>query len=231
MIAKQLFPGLYLLRLGILNAFLLDCGELTLIDAGVAGSEKRVLQALAELGRQPGDLRHILVTHLHIDHTGGLAALQKSTGAQVWMGAADAAAHRQGQAMRPVRPAPGLFNQILVAVSRVGRPVAVEPAPVAHELQGGEALDFAGGLQVIHLPGHTAGSMAFLWPAHGGVLFVGDAATRMFGPLSWLFIYEDFEEGRRSLQRLESLPFEAACFGHGKPILRGAPAAFKARFG
>ncbi len=230
MIARQLFPGLHLISLSFVNVYLLDDGELTLIDAGIAGSEKRILRALAELGKQPGDLRHILITHLHMDHVGGLPALQRASGARVWMGAADAATYRQGQSMRPVQPAPGWLNRLVGMGMRspADRPPLPETAPLAHELRGGERLDFAGGLQVIHAPGHTAGHTIFLWPKHGGVLILGDAASRMFGGLGWSFIYEDFEAGRRALQAMSALRFETVCFSHGAPVAAGK---FKKRFG
>src|SRR5207302_1553049 len=71
-----------------------------------------------------------------------------------------------------------------------------------------------------------AGQLAFLWPEHGGVLLAADAAASVFG-LSLSPMYEDLDEGRRSLAKLASLDFEVACFGHGRPIAGGAAGRFR----
>ena len=69
------------------------------------------------------------------------------------------------------------------------------------------------------------GQLAFLWPEHGGVLIAADAAAHVVG-LTLSPMYEDVDEGRRSLSKLAGLEFEVACFGHGKPIKSGASRRF-----
>ena len=68
---------------GLSNAYLVDEGALTLVDAGLPGRARELLAAVEKLGRRPRDVRTIAVTHHHVDHVGGLAALQKTTGAGV----------------------------------------------------------------------------------------------------------------------------------------------------
>lgn len=101
----------------------------------------------------------------------------------------------------------------------------VEPAEVEHMIGDGATLSVAGGMQVIHIPGHCAGQVAFLWPEQGGVMFAADAASNMFG-LGYAPINEDLVLGRRSLRKLSKFKFEVACFGHGKPIVKGAAERF-----
>src|SRR6476660_9403720 len=73
MALKQLAPGAYMLPLGFVNAFFLEGRDgLVLIDTGIPGSAEKILAAVRELGRQPADIRHILLTHVHADHTGSL---------------------------------------------------------------------------------------------------------------------------------------------------------------
>src|SRR5690349_8998227 len=80
MALEQLAPNLYGLALGPINTFLVvDADGLTLIDTGAPGSEGAILGAIAELGKQPSDLRRIVLTHCHPDHAGSAAALQKAT--------------------------------------------------------------------------------------------------------------------------------------------------------
>ncbi|RPJ51772.1 MAG: MBL fold metallo-hydrolase [Chloroflexi bacterium] len=230
MIAKSIVPGIYAIPLGFVNTFLLDLGELTLIDAGIAGSDRKILQALAELGKQPADLHHILITHLHTDHTGGLAALRQATGAAVYMHPLEAADYSKGITMRQMQPGPGLLSKVMTRVFASRRTSRSEAAPVDYELQDGQVLDFAGNLQVIQAPGHTAGHVVFLSPAGGGVLFMGDACSHMLS-LGWSPIYENREEARRTLRKLASLDFETACFSHGGPITPQANRQFQAKFG
>ncbi|MBA3946854.1 MAG: MBL fold metallo-hydrolase [Herpetosiphonaceae bacterium] len=232
MTAKQLVPGVYAISLGFVNTFVIDAGELTLIDTGLAGSASRILAALRQLGRQPADLQHIILTHCHADHTGSLRKLQQESGAIIFMHPVDAALVGEGQASRPVRPAPGLMNAVVfqLMMMRQSSVATVEPVTVDHEVQDGEELPIAGGLQVIATPGHTVGHISLLLPQHGGVLFVGDAAGNMFG-LSYSPIYEDLDAGQHSLGQLATLEFDVACFGHGRAIIGGAAAQFRQKWG
>lgn len=231
MIAKTVVPGVYTIPLGMVNAFLIDDGELTLIDTGIPGSLNKILLAIEELGKRTTDLKHIVVTHLHADHTGSLAAVKKATGATVYMHPVDAETFLQGVVMRPVQPAPALVFKLAARLMRGRAPsMNVETTGIDCELSDGQSLDFAGGLQVIHAPGHAAGQVALLWPKQGGVLFAADAATHFMG-LNWAPIYEDFEEGKRSLRKLAGLRFEAAVFGHGSAITREADRRFREKFG
>lgn len=230
MSVKSVVPGVYVIPISVVNAFLLDDGELTLIDTGIPGSLNTILLAMEALGKKPTDLKHILVTHLHGDHTGSLAAIKKATGAVVHMHPVDAETFLRGEVMRPTKPAPVLIYQIVSRLMGGAAKMTVETTPIDRELQDGQTLDFAGGLRVIHASGHAAGQVVFLWPKQGGVLFTADAASHMFG-LGWAPIYEDFEEGKRTLRQLAGLTFQTAVFGHGGPITKGADQQFREKFG
>lgn len=221
----QVAPGFWQVSLGFVNAFLVDTDDgLILIDTGIAESAPLILDAVREIGRTPGDLREILVTHCHSDHAGSLAELKRVSGASATMHRLDAAMVRQGVAIRPMTPAPGIFNAIVCRFLLPSAPKTVAPAEVEHEVADGEKT--AGGFRAIHVPGHCAGQLAFLWPRHGGVLIAADAAANVFG-LKLSPLYEDLEDGLRSLAKLSTLDFEIACFGHGKPILMGAAGRFR----
>jgi glyoxylase-like metal-dependent hydrolase (beta-lactamase superfamily II) len=228
-IPKQVASGVYQLGLGFVNVFFVedDEGGLWLIDAGVRPGAERIGEGLRALGRAPKELRGVVITHLHGDHVGGLAAVKQHTGAEVWAQAEDAAAVREGTRVRALEPGPGLLRTFIVrAMGR--RPARVEdPIAVEHEVADGETLPF--GAKALHTPGHTAGHLALLLPRDSGVLIAGDAATNMLrldvGP-----IYEDIDEGMRSLRRLADLQFETALFAHGRPLRPRAAERFRARF-
>jgi glyoxylase-like metal-dependent hydrolase (beta-lactamase superfamily II) len=231
MTVKQIAPGVHAIPLGGVNAFLLEAEDgLVLIDTGMPGSAAKILKVVGELGKQPSDIRHILVTHCHPDHTGSLVELKQATSAPAYMHAADAALLQAGQVMRPFQAGPGLLNGIIYRLlPLLLKSTAVTPIPIESELQDGEELPWAGGLRVIHAPGHTAGQLAFLWPRDGGVLFAADTANTVLG-LGWHFVYEDLAEAKRSLIKLGNLDFEVACFGHGGALIGGAAQRFRQKW-
>jgi len=226
---RPIVPCVYRVRTGASSAYVIDDEELTLVDTGVPGSEDRLLGAVRALGRRPEEVRHILVTHCHPDHAGSLAALRRATGAATYMHPLDAGMVARGKSMRVVQRTPGIVPRVLNAWTRRGHQPEIEPVAVEHEVLGGDRLPAAGGMLAIHAPGHTTGQLAFLWPHHGGVLFAGDAAAHVFA-LGLSIVYENQEEGERTLARLGTMDFDVACFGHGRPYVGGASAAFARRW-
>ena len=228
MSAKQIIPGLYVIPVGPVNTFLLESPRgCTLIDSGLPGSAEKILQAVEALGKKPKDIRHIVLTHAHPDHIGGLAALKKATGAEAYMHAVDAPIAEFGRGFRPMKPAPGFATGLLFRLFVRMKPV--EGARIEHHIEDGQDLPFARDVTAIHVPGHCAGQIALLWHQHGGVLFAADACSNMMGS-GWSLGYEDFEQGKRSLRKLAALDFDAACFGHGKALLNNAARKFKEKW-
>lgn len=227
MSVKQIVPGLYAIPIGGVNAFLIDSDELTLVDTGVMNSADKILEAVQAVGRKTSDLRHILVTHCHPDHAGSLAELKKRTRALAYMHPIDAAITRIGKLTQDLKPSPGMediFHQFIWFGD-----AEYDAAEVEHEVHDGEELPIAGGIRAIHVPGHSAGQLAFLWGEHSGVLFVADAASNMMG-LGYSLGYQDFEQGKHDLMKLAALDFDVACFGHGEAIVPGASDQFKQKW-
>jgi glyoxylase-like metal-dependent hydrolase (beta-lactamase superfamily II) len=198
------------------------------VDAGVEPGAERIGGAIRSLGRAPHELRGVVITHLHPDHTGGLAAVKQHTGAEVWMGAEDAELVRAGRRGRALEPGPGLSRTLIVRLMGDRTLREHDPVAVEHEIHDGDVLPF--GATAMHTPGHTAGHLALLFPQDGGVLFAGDAATH-FARLGIGPVYEDVDEGLRSLRRISGLEFQTALFAHGRPLTPGAAERFRARFG
>jgi glyoxylase-like metal-dependent hydrolase (beta-lactamase superfamily II) len=228
MTAKKLVQGLYRIP-GLANTYLIEAAEgLTLVDTGFPKGAEKILAAIRQLGRAPGDLRHIILTHAHFDHIGSVAAVVRATGARTYMHPLDAPIAERGSGFRPLtQPAPGLLPRVLFKLF-AGSNRTVEPCRIDHTVMDGEVLPIAGGLQVVHVPGHCAGQIALLW-GQQRVLFTGDACTNIFG-LGPPIGYEDQAEGERSQRKLAGLDFEIACFGHGSPILESAATKFRRRW-
>ena len=85
---QLLAPGLWSLGQkmgGRVHAFLCDDGnELTLVDTLYDTDGARILRLISKIGRRPADLRHIVLTHAHRSHLGGLAALKRASGATIY---------------------------------------------------------------------------------------------------------------------------------------------------
>lgn len=221
----QVAPGVRMVTHRNANMYLLDHGDrLALIDTGFPGSEGAVLAAIVALGRRPEDLTDIILTHAHYDHIGSAAALVAATGATTWMHPLDAPVAQGLAGGRPASPAPGLLAHLLFRLyARPGRTTA--PVAVDRLVDDGATIPVAGGLEVVHIPGHCAGQIALRQPATG-LLFVADAAMNVLG-LTDPIGFEDQALGRASQRKLAALDFATACFGHGKPV---AAAKFKAKW-
>lgn len=227
---KKIIERAWLVPLGRANSVILEGGdgELALIDAGYPGHETEIFDAIRALSHHPEDLRHLVFTHAHPDHLGCAATVVAQTGATTWMHAADAPIAESGGPFRPMRPAPGLVQQIAFRVFyHPNEPIT--PVRIDRQVHDSETLPVAGGLQVIHTPGHSAGHVSLMWKS-GGLLIVGDAGSNVVGvsdPLG----FEDREEGRRSQRQLASLDFEAVAFGHGGAIPRDALRRVRRKWG
>lgn len=227
MTAVQLADGVWRVPTApydLVNSYLLadDDGSLTLVDAGLKGAEKKVLAALEQLGRAPRDVTRILLSHAHADHAGGLAAAKAATRAPVWAHEDDASYVRAGQA--PPRDSSTTWGRLLSRLPGGG----FAPVELAGTLADGDELPLAGGLRVVHTPGHSPGHCSFLLRERG-VLITGDAVFNVRG-LRWSpsAFCTDVRQSRESAQVLGELDYDTAAFTHGRPVSTGARQAVRA---
>jgi glyoxylase-like metal-dependent hydrolase (beta-lactamase superfamily II) len=222
MAAEEIVSGVYgiSMAMGYVNAFLI-AGEdgLALVDSGLPRRKDAILGVVAGIARQPADLKHILITHYHVDHMGSLADLKGACDAKSYVHPADSPVVRGDEP----QPGPNPSSLLGKLVGPVLARLSPEPpaAAVDVEVQDGEELPIAGGIKVLHTPGHTPGHLAFLLHRRGGVLFVGDAAANVFrlGPPFGMYTV-DREQAKESIRKLAGLEFDVACFGHGS-VLKG----------
>jgi glyoxylase-like metal-dependent hydrolase (beta-lactamase superfamily II) len=198
-------------------------GSVTLVDAGVQWlGSRRILAGLAELGARPADVTRIVLTHAHIDHTGGLPRLVRETGAQVCSHERDAIYLREGRAPRSDR------SSRTARIAARCAPKKLPKMPIAEEFADGEVLPVAGGLRVVHTPGHTPGHVSLLHE-RSGVLITGDALFNVRGlrwPPSWTCT--DPTRNRRAADVLGDLDYQVAAFTHGQEIRHRAQEAVRA---
>lgn len=229
---KEILKHIYWLKLGSVNAYLIDHGDLTLIDTGNEGNATKIIEAIkGTLGKSISQLKHIIVTHHHPDHAGSLAALQNASGAEVYMHPIDAELVEKGIPFRnSLTASPGVMNWLMYKFIINSAPRTIPASKVHHLINDGDFLSIGAGFEVIHVPGHSKGQIALLYKAQGGVLFATDTAANFMG-LSLMPLYEDVAQAKRDLKRLCELDFEVAALGHGAPIVKEASIQFLQKFG
>jgi len=161
----------------------------TLVDSGVAGSEEAIFAEIGAMGRRPEDLVRVVLSHSHPDHIGSARTIQARTGCQVLAHPSEASWIEDPARQARERPVPG-FDRL------VAGPVRIDRLLVDGDVVG----DAPGKMNVIHTPGHSAGSLSLYFPEQEAV-FTGDLLP-VAGDLP---IYEDPVALASSVHRLQAL--------------------------
>ncbi|MBW8173929.1 MBL fold metallo-hydrolase [Ornithinimicrobium sp. Arc0846-15] len=207
------------------NAYLVDGDEgVTLVDTGVPGKVDVIESGLKKMGRTWSDLKAVLITHAHPDHTGSARAVKDASQAPVTMSARDA---RVPHGLEPVTPPP-----LKDAIGPLGGAFRFLPKAEGFSVATELAADGTDGLpaewSVINTPGHTPGHVSYLLDRAGGLLFAGDAAmVNRSGQVYAGLMNPKSEQVKRSIVELAQHDFRAAYFGHGGQITNDAASAFR----
>ena len=183
-IPLQAFPGFwafaYLVRDGG-NTWLIDCGS------GTETSHEDLLKGIHQAGLQPADLTHVLLTHAHIDHYGGLSRLKPLTDAKIGCHELDlqTVAHHDarlaliGRRLASFLADSGLAEETrdqLLTIYRFTKAI-YQSVPVDFVYR--EIKDHIPALDLIHLPGHCPGHVAMRLD---DVVFCGDMVVEGVTP-------------------------------------------------
>lgn len=204
-----------------MNAYLLQQGNSAiLIDTGFPSLWDRLDTALTAAGCDKGGLRLIVLTHADWDHAGNAAKVREKYGAKIALHPADARSIATG--IRPKRSARLLSFRILHTIERFKRSFRKNGAaqipvftPDLFLSDGEDLAPFGLDARVVHLPGHTQGSIGIV--TGEGDLFSGDTLVNRKGPVEALII-ENKAELKESIARLKGMKLRMVYPGHGKPF-------------
>jgi glyoxylase-like metal-dependent hydrolase (beta-lactamase superfamily II) len=166
-------------RRGVIAAGLLEGPRgIAVVDPGPASTVAALRSALAGGGFSLEDVTAILVTHIHLDHAGGVGVLVRDhPGIRVYVH--DRGAPHVIDPSKLLGSAGRLYGDRMQALWGDIVPV---PAGNVHALRGGEVLDVAGlEVRVAYTPGHASHHVSY-FDAAGGTAFVGDTGGIRVGP-------------------------------------------------
>ena len=218
----QIANGLHRIGSDTVNSYLVVDGDgVTIVDAGLPRYWRLLNRELARLGRTLDDVRALVLTHGDTDHIGFAARLYREKGIRAYLHPADADRARlkvkkPNRGWGPVKVGP-LAGFLWYSARQGG--LRIRPADGLQAAGDGEVLDVPGAPRIIHVPGHTPGSVAVHVPAVDA-LFIGDTMTTrnvltgVTGPKPAPFTLEP-AQAVASLDRLGEIDATWVLPGHG----------------
>jgi glyoxylase-like metal-dependent hydrolase (beta-lactamase superfamily II) len=195
----------------------------------------RILHGVEWMGRQPGDIERIYLTHAHPDHFGCAGLLQEVSGAPVVchpnakrvleaMGDPDPA---RWQARMSMYEEHGWSSDEMIPSRMASTMTSMKFASDMTTIDEGDSVSFAGGeWDVYWTPGHEEGHVVF-HRRSDGVLIVGDTVLGKITPhIGWMQDPPDpLGQFLDSLEKVAGLEPSLVLPGHGRPFEQGAERA------
>lgn len=199
------------------NVFLvrMASGENVLVDTSIKMVRKMLMEGLRMHGAERPD--YLVLTHNHFDHAANAAYLRKSTGARVVIQHEEAVELRTG-VMKIPNGTYTLSRGLVYLATSMNINLAAEPCEVDIEVTDHFMLPGFDGIELLHTPGHSKGSMSVI--VDNEIAIVGDAMInailfKVFPPFA-----DDTQLLRQSWQKLLSTGCHTFLPSHGKPIRR-----------
>jgi glyoxylase-like metal-dependent hydrolase (beta-lactamase superfamily II) len=202
-------------------------GGLVLIDAGMDSGGADVDAGLASLQATAADVRAILLTHWHNDHTAGAQAIHERSGAPVFYHRGDEPYYTGSGG------ATGLRKWLSDQIPEVGVMVLAKgllgestPRPVSATTYVNDGDVLLDDFEVVATPGHTGGHVSYLFRPERA-LFAGDALAVIDGRLRFMArpVTLDLVAARQSLARCVALRPSIVCPGHREPLTSNVASA------
>ncbi len=205
-----------IIQLDFVNAFLVKVKEgFVLIDTGLPQHWERLEAQLIAAGCLPSLLKLVIITHGDRDHIGNCAKLQEKYKVKIAIHEADAFMAQGGVLKRKTRT---LAARIFMLLFRLRRQKIIlqKFKPDIFLKDGQDLRDYGWSAKIIHLPGHTKGSIGIL--TEEGDLFAGDTLVNSKKPDIAIFV-DNFQELKDSIEKLRRSNINKVYPGHGKVFL------------
>lgn len=198
------------------NCYLIKGSEgYLLIDTGMKGAAVKIRRQIRAYDIKPDQINHILITHDHYDHTGGLEELKEMTEAQVIIHADELKDNSKNK-----NQSNWLFRvlvKVIGAITPEGKPEAkIQPDVM---IDGDLDLhEWGYSARIIHTPGHSPGSVCVV--TDDGQCIAGDTLFNMFPRSHYPIIVYDRKKLADSYRRLEKEDCTVYHPGHGESITK-----------
>jgi glyoxylase-like metal-dependent hydrolase (beta-lactamase superfamily II) len=202
-------------RVGYSNSVLLLNGSNSIIiDTGVRGYFHHYKNHLKQFNLKPTDIKLIILTHTHYDHTGNLKPLAELTGAKVLVHKNEYENLKNGFIKIPTGQ--GKYSRLVSAVGKAVYPRFASPKPFTADIINEdefELKEFGFEAKIISTPGHSAGSQSVLL---GKTLISGDTFVNIQNGIIFPPFANDPKILLETWQRLFDLGIKEIYPGHGK---------------
>jgi len=185
-----------------------------LIDGGYPGTPPLIMASIAKLGFNIRDVKVLLNSEPHYDHAGGLAELQRASGAQLWASEASAPVIAAGGGEDPA-------NFFLIRFLVWSGILKYPSARVDHVFKDGDTIRVGTTAIATHItPGHTRGCTSYSFPVRDGervLNAVSACSVIVMGGSRYPGYQADFE---RTFRVLRSLPADIWFTSHAREWAR-----------
>ncbi len=217
---KQIIPHLWEIdEIGdMVHAYLWEWGgKYTLIDCGMPNSADKLIAGLVSNGHPAHTIDRIIVTHVDADHTGGLPAVKKASGAAVVCHTVEKQYMEHPSKRKTPSPITGVLMRAMFLLP------GFRQQPTTPDVLVVDTQELPEGFTVVHTPGHTPGHISLLH-RDARLLMAGDALmnrnNKLSGPTP--SFTPDKDAAERSILKLAKQygdDYETVVFGHGPAIL------------
>ncbi len=214
-------------RVGYSNVVLIVNGNNSvLIDTGVKGNLNVFQELFSRYNLSPENIKLIVLTHVHFDHTGNLNELKKLTGAKVLVHKNEFENLKNGFIRIPDGQL--FFTKITAGLGKLFFPRITSPKPLVADFINNDEFDlteFGINGKVISTPGHTRGSQSVLI---GDKLIAGDTFINLRKGMIFPHFAENPKQVLKTWEKLLQMGIREIYPGHGnKFIVEKAVAAYK----
>lgn len=194
--------------------------DLSLIDAGLTAKGGYKIQSARKMEIELAHIKRIILTHTHFDHIGCLSEIQRQIPwAELWVHVLEAEPLEQGDE----RTVYGMDMFRGMCQMQYGLRPGAFTFKVNRKLKGGESLEIGSMVwEVIHIPGHSMGSIALYNPLES-ILIPGDVVYADYAIGRFDLHGANATELKKSLMRLSELKVEILLPGHNRIVQNLSP--------